>query len=330
MYQKILVPVDDSDGAMRALAEACRLAEKTQAAVCAVHIREYASVAWGSTGLANNEMYAVKMESDRTLRLVGTRVNPATSPITINNGWNWIGYYGRQVASVKDAMAGIDARQNDNYILKGQNGVAYWDTYEWSGSLIMMEPGVGYVMKSEKDAAIEFGYPSSSLAPRRGSSDNTPADDDVHQYTFNAIDYRTYSGNAIMAVKVMNGSVAMSNAEIGVFAGDECRTVAVTDQDGIAYLTIPGDDSALLTFKVAQGDAIYDAIDMVNYETDAIYGTPANPFVIMLNGTTKVAAIEGADENESVYDLQGRKMEQPSVNSEKGILIINGQKRVNR
>ena len=283
-----------------------------------------------NTGLANNEMYAVKMESDRTLRLVGTRVNPATSPITINNGWNWIGYYGRQVASVKDAMAGIDARQNDNYILKGQNGVAYWDTYEWSGSLIMMEPGVGYVMKSEKDAAIEFGYPSSSLAPRRGSSDNTPADDDVHQYTFNAIDYRTYSGNAIMAVKVMNGSVAMSNAEIGVFAGDECRTVAVTDQDGIAYLTIPGDDSALLTFKVAQGDAIYDAIDMVNYETDAIYGTPANPFVIMLNGTTKVAAIEGADENESVYDLQGRKMEQPSVNSEKGILIINGQKRVNR
>ena len=55
MYQKILVPVDDSDGAMRALTEACRLAEKTQAAVCAVHIREYAAVAWGSTGLANNE-----------------------------------------------------------------------------------------------------------------------------------------------------------------------------------------------------------------------------------------------------------------------------------
>ena len=283
-----------------------------------------------TTGLANNEMYAVKMKSDRTLRLVGARVNPAASPITIYKGWNWIGYYGRQVASVKDALADIGAQNGDNYILKGQSGVTYWDTYEWSGSLIMMEPGVGYVMKSEKTDPTEFSYPSSALAPRRGSSENTPATTDAHQYTFNAIDYRTYSGNAIMAAKVMNGNVAMSNVEIGVFVDDECRTVAVTDQDGIAYLTIPGDDAAILTFKVAQGDAIYDAVDVVNFETDAIYGTPANPFVINLNTTTKVAEIDGAEENESVYDLQGRKVEQSTGYSEKGILIINGQKRVVR
>ena len=57
MYQKILVPVDESEAAMRALAEACRLAQKTQAALCAVHIREYAPMAWGETGLTSNEAH---------------------------------------------------------------------------------------------------------------------------------------------------------------------------------------------------------------------------------------------------------------------------------
>ena len=45
MYQKIMVPVDESQASMRALLEACKLAQSNQAQVCAIHILDYAQFA---------------------------------------------------------------------------------------------------------------------------------------------------------------------------------------------------------------------------------------------------------------------------------------------
>ena len=122
-------------------------------------------------------------------------------------GWNWIGYYGRQVASVSDAMAGVSPVSGD--ILKGQNGVTYYDSYEWAGSLIMMEPGVGYMMKSTTDYTRDFSYPSASLASRRSSERDTTVEADAVERTFNSVDFRNYSSNAIMTAKVVKGNVPM-------------------------------------------------------------------------------------------------------------------------
>ena len=277
-------------------------------------------------GLVNSEMYAVKMKADRQLRIVGTRIKPSEEPITVYDGWNWIGYYGRQVASVTDAMADIQPENGD--ILKGQNGVTYYDGGEWAGSLIMMEPGVGYVMFSSNVNDRTFGYPSSALAPSRAQN---RANDAAYQYTFNSVDFRRYSSNAIITAKVMNGNVPMANVEIGVFAGDECRMTAITDENGIAYITVPGDDPTLLNFKVAQNGVITDIIETIVYENNAIFGTPTDPFELSM-GTTGVMDIISGDGEGSIYDLQGRKIDETLAPSglNKGIFIINGQKKAIR
>ena len=51
MYQKIMVPVDESQASMRALMEACKMAQCSKACVCAIHILDYAQFAWGKDGL---------------------------------------------------------------------------------------------------------------------------------------------------------------------------------------------------------------------------------------------------------------------------------------
>ena len=280
---------------------------------------------WGGnlTGnLSNGQMYAVKMKRDRTLSIVGERVEPANNPVTVYNGWNWIGYYGNQVSTVSDALADLSAV--DGNIIKAQRGVAYFDSYEWSGSLQMMEPGEGYMLKTSlgEGQSKLFRYPSSvvNLAPLRSPARMAAAANT--NFTFRPVDFRNYSGNATMAVKVLKDNVPLPNAEVGVFADGECRAAAVTNSEGIAFLTIPGDDAVELTFKVADGAQITDIPCVVNYQTDAIYGSPKNPVLFGLGDITGIRVIESMVDSDAEYDLMGRK----AADSQKGIRIREGKK----
>ena len=263
----------------------------------------------------------VKMKSDAKLRIVGAAVDPSTV-ITVNKGWNWVSYYGRQVSTLADALADLGPQNGD--VLKGQDGISYYDVYEWSGSLPMMEPGVGYMIKSEINTVRTFRYPGAtvSLAPMRSPAKAAAGNSSS---VFNTIDYRDYSGNAIMSAKVMNGNAPVANVEIGVFADGECRAVAVTNENGIAYLTIPGDEAAVLNFRIARGTEITDADETLLYETDAVYGTPMNPFVLNIGGTTGINVSAADETTGSAYDLQGRKIESSTGN---GIMIIDGKKQL--
>ena len=286
--------------------------------------------------LSNTEMYAVQMKNDRTLRIVGQRVDPATTAVTVADGWNWIGYYGLKVSSVSDALAGFGPEDGD--ILKGQCGVTYFDEYEWAGSLPMLEPGLGYMLNVTlgKDETKQFSYPSSTVARYAKAylfedMDEVAATEE--ESAFKPVSFRKYPYNAMMSIKLLNGGVIMPNTEVGVFADNECRAKAQTNAKGVAYLTIPGEDESELTFKIAIGDEIVDAPTVVNFEADGVYGTPKDPVIIELDEATSISEELRVKSEESVYDLSGRKINVDSklstVNSKlkSGIYIINGQKK---
>ena len=287
-----------------------------------------------TNNLSNTEMYAVKMATDRILRIVGTSVN---TPVPVYTGWNWLGYYGRQVASLGDALSSMQKVDGD--MLKAQRGVAYWDVYSWSGSLLMMEPGVGYQFKSTV-ADQTFSYPSAivtgtrQLAPRHapamenGPSSTLTSSSAVVSY-FSPVNFRNYPDNAIMAVKVVADGKALAGIEVAAFADDECRTAAVTNDEGIAFLTIPGDETCELTFKVAVDGEVVVAPLTLTYETDAIYGTPKHPVVMNLGDATGIREMLNDNGMKSIYDLSGRKiqLEDQTRKLQKGIYIINGQKK---
>ena len=129
----------------------------------------------------------------------------------------------------------------------------------------------------------------------------------------------------------MDGQV-LTNAEIGVFAGDECRTVAFTRADGRAFVTVPGDEECQLTFLVAVDGKVYTTKQTVDYAVDAEYGSYSQPFVISLGNTSGIHEVEkGLSIESSVYDLQGRKVgagTAPVRNLRKGVYVENGKKKV--
>ena len=275
------------------------------------------------SNVSTTKMYSVMMTADRTLRVVGTAAN---QPVILQQGWNWLGYQAQQVASLGDALA--DMEKLDGDMIKAQSGVAYWDIYDWSGSLLLMQPGLGYQLK-QKSIAQTFSYPGTTATEENLAPSLRLSQSETATRNFAPIDFHLYPDNAILSAKVMvNGKVAGS-AELGVFVGEECRTAAMTDAEGIAYLNIPGDEDCELNFKVAVDGQILEAALTLTYETDAIYGTPEHPVLIEVGNTSGIVDLENGSADETAFDLTGRKVstdESGRGKLHKGVYIINGQK----
>jgi hypothetical protein len=159
------------------------------------------------TDVSATSMYSIKATGDHSLLLTGKNIDPASTPLTLENGWNWIGYLPQNALPVNSALAGINA-QVDDYI-KGQTGFAvYTGASGWQGSLNTMESGKGYMYRSGNNQAVTFNYPSNSSVLFRSSEEGmlrAPAAD-THWKT----DYRRYGHRvgktAIVGVPMRVGS----------------------------------------------------------------------------------------------------------------------------
>ena len=202
---------------------------------------------YGSLTSINNEsMYKIKMSDYESFWFTGNTAFTTAHPITINNGWNYIGFVSSEELDINDAFANLQATSGD--IVKSQTAYAnYYNGVGWFGSLNTLTPGIGLMYKSMNDSTTTFVYGD---AVRNDLLDNNTAE--VNHWNPN---YQAYENNmAVTAVVEMNDEEILSeNYELAAFANGECRGsiqlqyVDVVDRY-IAFLTIAGDDTAELTF----------------------------------------------------------------------------------
>ncbi len=108
------------------------------------------------TTLDVTQMYRIETQTEGEMTLTGTPINPAEHPITITNGANWIGFPLSEAKSLNDAFSGF-AVSGD--ALKSQNGLSTFNGTTWRGSFSTLEPGKGYIYKSnvQDDRTFIFG-----------------------------------------------------------------------------------------------------------------------------------------------------------------------------
>ena len=230
------------------------------------------------TEMNNTEMYAVKTDEALSLGVNGVRINPADEPITVGEGWNWVAFNSLSVMSLGDALA--DLQPVDGDMIKGQKGVAYFDEFEWIGSLRQLTPGQGYKIKSAASSERKFSYPSITASSGPRTAPMRINDAPTVDTRFKAIDYCLYPTNMVLIAQVIDGSLPAANVELGVFAGTECREVVFTDNNGMVYITVPGDDNeVMIDFYVARDGQLYRASETVTYQPDAVYGAPRKPLL---------------------------------------------------
>jgi len=94
-------------------------------------------------GITNEQMYLIQTSTACTIQLHGTPANAASHPITINPGWNWIGYPCAQEMNIADAFAGFEAEEGDQ--LESKAGYTEFDGEDWFGEIETLTPGQGFL-----------------------------------------------------------------------------------------------------------------------------------------------------------------------------------------
>lgn len=256
----------------------------------------------------NRSMYKARMSSAKVLKLIGSHGSKEDRTITVVPGWNWIAYNNTQTASVADALAGMDPQDGD--MIKGQYGFALFDGYEWTGSLKALTPGQGYMLQSASANVRTFNYPSSlpSYVQKKAAVQSK-------QSTFTPVDHHKYPSNMTITARVTFDGMVQQDAEVGVFAGDECRTAEFTDADGYAYFTVPGDGKCTLRFMLAKDGQTWLSDVTLDFAEDAICGSYKLPFEVTFGKTTFIDGITADDDtNTRWYDLNGMLLNgKPSV-----------------
>lgn len=110
------------------------------------------------TSIEPGVAYQIKLAQSGEFQLQGPDANINTA-ITLQQGWNWVGYTPQAAQSIDAALTNLSTAQT-NDLIKSQFGFAqYVDGIGWLGSLMQLEPGYGYLLRTAQAGSFAYGSP---------------------------------------------------------------------------------------------------------------------------------------------------------------------------
>jgi hypothetical protein len=279
--------------------------------------------------LEPQQAYAIKVKEACDFPVAGTVIKDKDDrTITLNPGWNAIGYTPMTNLSVETALSDYYDQAEPGDVIKSHTEFAYFtkqgNTGRWRGSLQFMKPGEGYMMLRKNADKASFTYPyydinsnfredwtqsqSSKLKVQSAKSRST--------MTMSAVveGFEVEEGDVLVAYA--NGEVVgLANGANGTHETHETNET----NEPLFYLSIAGDTPTSLWFAIERDGEIVAATDEVmTYQANAVIGSPDEPTAI------NFVHADTALENGEWYTISGMKL--PKRPTQSGVYIFNGKK----
>lgn len=238
------------------------------------------------TAIDNDQMYLVHSSQPQSLHISGPVVDPTSHKLTIRGAkadgtarWNYISYLPSDNFTLKEALAGYDAKEGD--IVKSQTQMAmYSGNLGWIGSLTYMENGKGYMLQRQSQDDAQLQYPSKTSVGRKAKAVKS-ADEPTA--------YFPYSANMTAVVEVEGVELQQGDRLVSYVAGEPrgyAEAIALPDGRTVFMLTIGGDKPEAVDVTVERdGDVVAKAPSAVSYAANSNVGTLSEPMRISFLGT---------------------------------------------
>lgn len=242
------------------------------------------------TEIDNDQMYLVHSSAPQNLHISGPAVDPTSHKLTIRGAkedgtprWNYISYLPSDNFTLKEALAGYDAKEGD--IVKSQTQMAmYSGNLGWIGSLTYMENGKGYMLQrqSQDDAVLQ--YPSKTSVGRKAKAAMAAA---KNADGTNA--YFPYSANMTAVVEVEGVELQQGDRLVSYVAGEPrgyAEGITLPDGRTIFMLAVGGDKPEAVDVTIEHGgNIIAKAPSAISYAANSNVGTINEPMHISFLGT---------------------------------------------
>ena len=216
--------------------------------------------------------YVIKVDESGIWTTAGEPLDPATTPLNLNEGWNIIGYVPSVSMSVEEALASIDGVVGT--LIDGQNGTV-WNPANPNefNSLVDMEPGRSYWVRMIEAATLT--YPSMDDINASGMAVAGVRTQDAAQ-TMTGWNVTVSPFAAALAAEVrLDEAPVAGEAYIGAFDGETCvaaRPVVEVDGWSGAQMAIMLEDVADITFRLWVDGIQYNSAELISMSAGDEWG----------------------------------------------------------
>ncbi|MFZ4427117.1 MAG: BACON domain-containing protein [Saprospiraceae bacterium] len=157
--------------------------------------------------------YRVQVTANDTLFITGIPVNPLSTPIPVQAGWQIIPVFSRNPISTGTALASLDTLVE---VLKDNDGRVYIPNLSIN-TIGQMIPTQGYRLKAKSSG--ELRYPALAIAPTRGEAANDAAWGEPAFFTLSP-DVRSGANATVVFLAPGLSGVLEPGDEVGIFGTD--------------------------------------------------------------------------------------------------------------
>ena len=236
--------------------------------------------------------YVMKLNADALWSSTGEPLDPASTPLDLNEGWNIIGYVPQAAMSVEEALSAIDGVVGT--VIDGQNGTV-WNPANPNefNSLLDMEPGRSYWVRMIEAATLT--YPAASEDDPGMAIPGLRTGDSAAETMTGWTVVRAPFAAAVAADIRLDEAPVMGEAYIGAFVDETCvaaRPVAQINGMTGAQLAILLEEEAEVSFRLWVDGQEFVSGDVLNLLGGEELGQAGEAMPIIRFGSTANAVFE--------------------------------------
>ena len=260
------------------------------------------------TTIDYHNIYMINLKHDATLSIDGYDLDTDEQrTISLTHGWTQLPYLLNYAQPLDVALADYFDYARDGDVVKSYQQFAVFDESrkQWIGSLKMMQPGVGYLLRRTAEEPCKLTFHDTQYGVNRTTrSAASPVGDNATE-CFVPLHYETN----MSLIAVTDGSADLKSQSgdiLTALSNGEVVGRAIADEEGRFFLTVSAPEKAKVNFLLTRGDDIIGSSNSnVQFVTNLVSGTLKKPHTINLLGNGECYKI--LDHNHIYIILNGKR-----------------------